>query len=81
MNAAFTKRMRTLPHRTTLLSFAVGTVVLAVTWGIIIGASGNNPDFADAAWWMYLGGTMGAFYVASSVFISPVLGVAVFLVC
>jgi bacterial/archaeal transporter family-2 protein len=62
------------PIRASVISFAVGTIVLvlvalAATRGL---ASTSRPD--DVPWWGWLGGIGGAAYVASAVAAAPRLG-------
>jgi len=62
------------PIRASAISFAVGTIVLVLlsliaTRGVIsTGRLGNVP------WWAWLGGAVGAGYVASAVAAAPRLG-------
>jgi transporter family-2 protein len=56
------------------ISFAVGTVVLML---YVILLRLPLPEFATAAeqpWWIWTGGALGAFFVATSIYLAPRLG-------
>ncbi len=58
------------------ISFAVGTFVLLL---LVIALRISWPAFGKMAglpWWLWTGGIMGAFLVASSVAAAPILGAA-----
>jgi transporter family-2 protein len=64
------------PLRATLISFAVGTVVL---FAVTLAADRDWPStdkIAGAPWWVWAGGLRGAFYVLGSVVTAPKLGAA-----
>ncbi len=59
-----------------LISFAVGTLVLSVYF-LCTGAKWPPlSQLMAAPWWLWLGGLLGAFYVAGAVVLAPRLGVA-----
>ena len=63
------------PVLAALISFAVGTVALLVTWL----ASGNRPGSAawsGLPWYAWLGGLYGAFFVAIAAYAAPQIGLA-----
>jgi transporter family-2 protein len=63
------------PLRATLVSFLVGAAVLFVA--VLLFARGWPADkAADAPWWVWVGGFLGAFYVLGSVVTAPKLGAA-----
>ncbi|MBU1248429.1 MAG: DMT family transporter [Proteobacteria bacterium] len=69
------------PMSAAFVSFAVGTVVLGAwvfSWGSglggLVGAVDRGP------WWMWTGGVMGAFFVASTIVLAANLGAASMLV-
>jgi transporter family-2 protein len=72
------------PIQAAFLSFLLGTVVL----GIIVLVQGG-PWFAhdkalNLPWWAWLGGVLGAFNIAVSIYLAPKLGalaLAISLVC
>lgn len=63
------------PVLAALISFAVGTAALFVTWLL----SGNRPGsapFGALPWYAWLGGVYGAVYVAVAAYASPRIGLA-----
>ena len=66
------------PVRASAISFAVGTLALLLV--VLLATRGTHArGLGDAPWWIWLGGVVGAFYVASVVAAAPRLGaVAVF---
>ncbi|MBA2770762.1 MAG: DMT family transporter [Pseudomonadota bacterium] len=63
------------PVLAALISFAVGTGALAVTWL----ASGNRPGtaaFAGLPWYAWIGGLYGAVFVAVAAYAAPRIGLA-----
>ena len=65
------------PVLSSLVSFAVGTITLALLYFGVL--RGNLPDGAmlmRTSWWMWLGGMMGAFFVLSGIVAAPRIGVA-----
>ncbi len=63
------------PVLAALISFAVGTCALAVTWL----ASGNRPGtaaFAGLPWYAWVGGLYGAVFVAVAAYAAPRIGLA-----
>jgi bacterial/archaeal transporter family-2 protein len=64
------------PVRASLVSFAVGTLALLA---VALAAFRDWPPLdrlADAPWWVWVGGLLGAFYVLGSVVTAPKLGAA-----
>jgi bacterial/archaeal transporter family-2 protein len=64
------------PLRATLVSFAVGTLVLLL---VMLAADRDWPTvdrIGGAPWWVWAGGLLGAFYVLGSVVSAPKLGAA-----
>jgi transporter family-2 protein len=63
------------PVLAALISFAVGTVILLVTWL----ASSNRPGstaWAGLPWYAWLGGLYGAIFVAVAAYAAPRIGLA-----
>lgn len=59
-----------------MISFAVGTIALAL---FFVGRSTAWParaELAAAPWWAWVGGVLGAFYVAATIYTAPKLGAA-----
>jgi bacterial/archaeal transporter family-2 protein len=62
------------PIRAALVSFVVGTLaLLALTLTLFRGWPGSEK-IGGAPWWVWLGGLLGAFYVAGSTIVAPKLG-------
>jgi transporter family-2 protein len=62
--------------RAAFVSFLVGTAAL-----LILAVAVRNPwpslaRLGDAPWWVWIGGLLGAFYVAGSIYAAPKLGAA-----
>jgi transporter family-2 protein len=64
------------PIRAALVSFLVGTVVLLVAAATMPRPLPSMSKLGGAPWWVWLGGILGAFYVAVSVIVAPRLGAA-----
>jgi len=60
------------PIRAALISFAVGTIALLVLTLAI--ARGWSSNVGAAPWWVWLGGVIGAFYVAGVIVVAPKVG-------
>lgn len=75
--------------QTTLMSFGLGTIYAVIAFGLALAVEPPNapplaayPNAAvPAAWWHYTGGALGAYYIAVSVYVTPVLGSATYFVC
>ena len=64
------------PLRATLISFAVGTLVLLVAMLIFARSWPAGRQITGGPWWVWVGGFLGAFYVLGSVVTAPKLGAA-----
>jgi bacterial/archaeal transporter family-2 protein len=64
------------PLRATLVSFAVGTVALALVMVVVARDWPSADRIGGAPWWVWAGGLLGAFYVLGSVVAAPKLGAA-----
>jgi bacterial/archaeal transporter family-2 protein len=62
------------PIRASAISFAVGTVVLVVVSLIATRGVVSTGRLGSVPWWAWLGGAVGAGYVASTVAAAPRLG-------
>lgn len=62
------------PISSALVSFLVGTVALAIVVLIQRKPLPSLSKLAGAPWWIWIGGLLGAFYVAGSIFSAPKLG-------
>lgn len=62
-----------------LISFIVGTIaLLAATAALRPALPAPGALFAQMPWWAWIGGLLGAFFIAASVIIVPKLGAALF---
>ncbi|MFL5963514.1 MAG: DMT family transporter [Gaiellaceae bacterium] len=64
------------PVRASLISFVVGAAALFLIVVLFYRSSGNRA--ADAPWWAWLGGLLGAFYVTATVVVPVRIGAAAF---
>lgn len=59
-------------YESSLISFAVGTLALAVM--VMVAGRGNLRNLADASWWELTGGLIGAYFVTMTIIAVPRLG-------
>jgi transporter family-2 protein len=64
------------PVRAAFVSFLTGTIVLLVAAAFVFKPQPSWGRIGDAPWWVWLGGALGAFYVAASIVSAPKLGAA-----
>ena len=64
------------PVRAAFVSFLVGTIVLLVAAAFVFKPLPSWGRLGDAPWWVWVGGALGAFYVAASIVSAPKLGAA-----
>ncbi|MBA3734218.1 MAG: DMT family transporter [Actinobacteria bacterium] len=64
------------PIRAAFISFLTGAVILAVAAALVFKPLPSWNRLGHAPWWVWLGGALGAFYVAGSIFAAPKLGAA-----
>jgi bacterial/archaeal transporter family-2 protein len=64
------------PVRAAFVSFLVGTIVLVVAAALVFRPLPSWGRLSDAPWWVWVGGALGAFYVAASIVTAPKLGAA-----
>jgi transporter family-2 protein len=64
------------PIRASFASFLVGTTALFVLSVVVWRPLPSGSRLAGAPWWVWIGGFLGAFYVAGSVVTAPRLGAA-----
>ncbi len=76
-NAALSRALGS-PIHAALVSFLVGTAVLAVL-AFLNPARGEGSPLRALPWWAWLGGAYGAFFVAVAAFAVPRIGVATLL--
>src|SRR3954451_13884422 len=64
------------PVRAAIVSFVVGKLVLLVASALVFRPLPSSARLGDAPWWVWVGGALGAFYVAASILSAPRLGAA-----
>ncbi len=64
------------PVRAAFVSFVVGTLALLLISVLILKPLPSLARLGDAPWWVWIGGLLGAFYVAGSIVTAPKLGAA-----
>jgi bacterial/archaeal transporter family-2 protein len=64
------------PVRAAFVSFFVGTIVLLAAAALVFKPLPSWGRIGDAPWWVWVGGALGAFYVAASIVSAPKLGAA-----
>jgi transporter family-2 protein len=64
------------PIRASFVSFVVGAVALGLLSAAILKPLPSGSRLADAPWWAWVGGLLGAFYVVGVVVTAPRLGAA-----
>jgi transporter family-2 protein len=68
-------------YATSLLNFMMGTTFLLVFLLVVIALSGQNLEsLPSGPWWIYLGGSIGVIYIATTSLIVQHLGVLTFTV-
>jgi transporter family-2 protein len=63
------------PFQAGLVSFAVGTLALAIV-ALPQGLEWKFSELANAPWWVWTGGILGAFVVTAFIILAPRLGAA-----
>src|SRR5438067_1360513 len=64
------------PIRASFVSFAVGTIALFLLSVSIFKPLPSGARLAEAPWWVWVGGGLGALYVAAAIVTAPRLGAA-----
>ena len=64
------------PIRASFVSFVVGTIALLLVSIAIAKPLPAGSRLGEAPWWVWIGGLLGAFYVAGSIVTAPKLGAA-----
>jgi transporter family-2 protein len=62
------------PIRAAFVSFLVGTVALLILSAFVQKPMPSLARLGDVPWWVWVGGLLGAFYVAGSIVTAPKLG-------
>jgi bacterial/archaeal transporter family-2 protein len=64
------------PIRAAFVSFLVGMIGLLVIAALVFRPYPSVHRLGNAPWWVWIGGLLGAFYVAGSIVTAPRLGAA-----
>ncbi|WP_425617018.1 DMT family transporter [Anatilimnocola sp. NA78] len=84
VNAQLAKHVNHVLHAA-LLSFFTGTVLLALLCVGLYYFQQVQPPAADnlqaGPWWMWLGGTLGVFFITASIYLVAPLGPTTMLMC
>jgi bacterial/archaeal transporter family-2 protein len=64
------------PVRAAFVSFLTGTVLLLAAAALVFKPLPSWERLGHAPWWVWIGGALGAFYVAASIVSAPKLGAA-----
>ena len=80
MNARFADAA---PHRIYggIQSFFVGFAVLAIIALLMRAPPPQTQKLAGLPWWSWLGGTLGAFFVMTAIFLVPKMGSTAYVAC
>jgi bacterial/archaeal transporter family-2 protein len=62
------------PIRAAFISFLVGTIALLILSAFVRKPLPSLARLGDVPWWVWIGGLLGAFYVAGSIVTAPKLG-------
>jgi transporter family-2 protein len=62
------------PIRAAFVSFLVGTIALLIISAFVQKPLPSLARLGDLPWWLWVGGLLGAFYVAGSIVTAPKLG-------
>ncbi len=69
------------PLLAAVVSIVISFVLVVPVWWTIGGGAGDFGQLRALPWWVLLGGAIGVVFVAGSVVVAPVLGIALFFVC
>lgn len=63
------------------VSIAISLVLVLLLWQSWSRGGGDLEQIRALPWWIVVGGVVGVVFVAGSIVVAPVLGVALFFVC
>jgi transporter family-2 protein len=78
INAKLSQYTPSMMHAA-LINFAVGLVLLLGVLGVMRAGVPTASSLAQAPWWAWVGGLIGAAYVALAIYLAPKLGVVLLL--
>jgi len=79
INAAMAKILGS-PLLAACISITISFVLIVVLWLVVDRGELNTGQLRELPWWILLGGIIGVVFVAGSLVVAPVLGVAPFFV-
>jgi transporter family-2 protein len=80
INAAMARTLGS-PLLAAVVSIAISLAVVIPVWLTAGQGAGDLTQLRALPWWVLLGGVIGVVFVAGSVVVAPVLGIALFFVC
>jgi transporter family-2 protein len=80
INAAMARTLGS-PLLAAVVSIAISLVVVVPLWLTVGQGGGELAAVRALPWWVVLGGVIGVVFVAGSVLVGPMLGIALFFVC
>lgn len=80
INAAMA-RLLDSPLLAAAISISISLVVVVALWLSWGKGAGDMSQIKALPWWVIIGGVVGVIFVAGSIVVSPVTGVALFFVC
>jgi transporter family-2 protein len=80
INAAMGRTLGS-PLLAAVFSIAISLVVVVPVWLTVGHGAGDLGRVTSLPWWVLIGGAIGVVFVAGSVIVAPVLGIALFFVC
>jgi len=69
------------PLLSATISISISLVVVFTLWLVWGKAAGDFSQAKFLPWWVLIGGLAGVVFVAGSIFVAPILGIAIFFVC
>jgi len=69
------------PLLASVVSIVISLAVVVPVWLTVGQGAGDLAQLRALPWWVLLGGVIGVVFVAGSVVVAPVLGIALFFVC
>ncbi len=69
------------PLLASTISILISLITVIILWLVWGKGSGDFSQLRTLPWWVFIGGLVGALFVAGAVISVPVIGVALFFVC
>lgn len=80
INATMARRLGS-PLMAASISIAISLFFMVLVWLTLGRGAGDISQVHALPWWVIVGGIIGVIFVAGSVVVAPVLGVALFFAC